>query len=135
MDQRWLRTTSLHTSALLAVLKKTGPAIVVCHSQGGEITFDAIAQAPELFDRIIALEPSGFPQDADTLGDTELTLVAGDFLDTAPHWIHRAKGWSSLVANAANVTLINSASLTSGNSHMLMMDENSDILFKELLGK
>lgn len=132
---RWLGTTSLHTSALLAVLQKTGPAIVVCHSQGGEITFDAQAQAPDLFDRIIALEPSGFPQSADSLGDTDVILVAGDYLDTAPHWTDRTKGWTSLATNSANVTLIDDATLTRGNSHMLMMDENSDVLFKVIFGR
>jgi pimeloyl-ACP methyl ester carboxylesterase len=132
---RWLGTTSLHTSALLAVLRKTGPAIVVCHSQGGEIAFDAHAQAPKLFDRIVALEPSGFPHTAETLGDMKLTLVTGDFLDTAPHWIRRAERWRSLAANSANVTLMDKATLTRGNSHMLMMDENSDRLFEMLLGQ
>ena len=58
---RWLTTTQLQAQALIAVLERTGPAIVICHSQGGEITFDALEEAPRLFASIIALEPSNIP--------------------------------------------------------------------------
>lgn len=132
---RWLNTTPLHTAALLAVLRKTGPAIVICHSQGGEITFDAQIQEPELFERIIALEPSGFPQDMTKLGNMKLTLVAGDFLETASHWQLRSDSWASLSVNAANVVLIDKATLSPGHSHMLMMDKNNDEILEMLFNE
>ncbi|SMX31041.1 alpha/beta fold hydrolase [Actibacterium lipolyticum] len=131
---RWLNTTSLHTAALLAVLRKTGPATVICHSQGGEVTFDAQAQMPELFASIIALEPSGVPQNITLLGGMNVTLVAGDFLDTARHWKQRSEGWASLAAQAANITLVDKAVLPAGHSHMMMMDQNNHTILEMLIG-
>ncbi|MEP4195215.1 MAG: hypothetical protein ABJL99_06195 [Aliishimia sp.] len=132
---RWLHTTPLHTTALLAVLRKTGPARIICHSQGGEVTFDAQAQAPELFDDIIALEPSGFPHDTTDWDGTKLTIVTGDFLDTARHWQVRADRWTSLTLTVPNTVLMDKKTLSAGHSHMLMMDKNNDVILEELLGQ
>ncbi|QBY01356.1 alpha/beta fold hydrolase [Rhodophyticola sp. CCM32] len=131
---RWLHTTPLHTQALLDVLRKTGPAIVVCHSQGGEIAFDAQAAAPDLFRRIIALEPSGAPATASVLGNTPLTIVAGDFLDCAEHWQDRSTAWAALSTHNQNFRLLAEPDLPRGHSHMLMMDHLSHNLFDLLFG-
>ncbi|MEP1696501.1 MAG: alpha/beta fold hydrolase [Paracoccaceae bacterium] len=130
---RWLHTTQLHTNALVAVLRKTGPAIVICHSQGGEITFDAQAKAPELFKRIIALEPSGLPSDFAAVRDLDITILAGDFLDTAPHWQKRSVDWTEFAAAASSTVQQQKTLLTKGNSHMLMMDKNSDLILELML--
>ena len=58
MVPRWLTTTPLHVEALVALLQRTGPAVVICHSQGGEITLDAAMRVPQLFAGLIAVEPS-----------------------------------------------------------------------------
>jgi pimeloyl-ACP methyl ester carboxylesterase len=131
---RWLSTTPLHVAALCEVLKRTGPAIVVCHSQGGEITFDAHQQAGHLMEHIIALEPSGYPQDVATLGKTKFTLCVGDYLDVNPQWRARRDAWGALVASNPDVRLIDSLEDGGCNSHMLMMDCNSDILFDAAFG-
>ncbi|ABD56694.1 alpha/beta fold hydrolase [Jannaschia sp. CCS1] len=129
---RWLHTTQLQTEALLAVLRGTGPAIVVCHSQGGEIVFDAQSRAPDLFARIIALEPSGLPPDANTLTDMPVTLVAGDFLDTATHWANRSASWRNLSLTMTSVDVLDTASFSPGHSHMLMMDQSSEVILEEV---
>ncbi len=58
LTPRWLSTSRLQIAALVAVLEKTGPAILVTHSQGGEIGFDAQALRPDLVAAIVAVEPS-----------------------------------------------------------------------------
>lgn len=131
---RWLGTTQLQTAALLAVLAKTGPAKVICHSQGGEVVFDAHNSAPDLFDSIIALEPSALPNGAAALGDTPLVLCVGDFLDVEDHWITRRQAWCDLVKAGRDLRLVGPETFGSGNSHMLMMDDNSKTVLDAVLG-
>lgn len=131
---RWLGTTPLQVDALYAVLERTGPAIVICHSQGGEITFDAHHKAGHLMKQIIALEPSGYPEDAKTLDDTRLTLCTGDYLESDPQWTARRNAWHKLAAGGDQITHIESTSIGSGNSHMLMMDSNAEALFTVAIG-
>jgi len=121
---RWLGTTGLQTQVLLDVLGRTGPAHVICHSQGGEITFDAHNKAPEAFSSIVALEPSGSPHDIAQLDSTPVCYVMGDFLDISPLWQGRRADWERLAA-APLGHLVNSTILGPGNSHMLMQDSNS----------
>ena len=122
---RWLTTTGLQTEAVLAVLRKTGPAIVICHSQGGEIVFDAHARDPSMFAAIIAVEPSGYPDSAERLGGTPLTIVSGDFLDADDHWRARRAAWHGLARSTA-VTLLDPPQIGTGNSHMIMADRNAE---------
>ncbi|MEL6521988.1 MAG: alpha/beta fold hydrolase [Pseudomonadota bacterium] len=129
---RWLSTSHLQTSALVATLKKTGPAMVICHSQGGEITFDAHALAPSLFQSIIALEPSGFPGDPAALRETPTRIIAGDHLDTDPNWQMRRAAWQNL-ARSETCSYIGTRELGPGNSHLLMMDRNSDAILNAAL--
>jgi len=63
---RWLGTGPLQSAGLTSVLRRLKYATVICHSQGAEIAFDALAQAPETVAGIIAVEPSSQPGDAIT---------------------------------------------------------------------
>lgn len=122
---RWLSTTPLHVAGLLAVLERTGPAIVICHSQGGEVTFDAHAEKPSAFVKIIALEPSGYPDKPEALNGTDVHILAGDFLDTSEAWTQRAAAWRGLGARHSDCP---------GNTHVLMSDLNSAEIFERALG-
>ena len=129
---RWLATTPLQVSGLLAVLNGTGPATVICHSQGAEVTFDALAQSPALFERIIAVEPSYTPDDSDALHDTSLSVLVGDFLDSDEFWDSRLRAWTTLAAFPKS-TLLGPADLGAGHSHMLMLDQNSEHVLASVL--
>ena len=134
---RWLTTSPLQVSAIVAVLERIGPALVICHSQGGELTFDAHREAPQLFHGIVALEPSGLPNVARDLAGIPLALCIGDFLDTAPLWIERKRAWNALAEELAMVggaaTLLAQDDLGEGNSHLLMMDSNSELTLDQVL--
>ena len=132
---RWLGTTHLHVEALCAVLERTGPAIVVCHSQGGEITFDAHQRVGHLMEHIIALEPSGYPELVTQLQDTTLTICAGDNLEHDAQWQARDMAWRTLGSLGPKACYLASSEVGGGNSHMLMMDSNSAELFKFILGR
>jgi pimeloyl-ACP methyl ester carboxylesterase len=51
----------LTTSALVALLKKIGPAVLLTHSQSGPHGWDVADAVPELVKAIIAVEPNGPP--------------------------------------------------------------------------
>lgn len=129
---RWLGTTPLHTQVLLSVLRRIGPAHVICHSQGGEVTFDAHGIAPDAFASITALEPSGSPETLELLDQTPFCCVVGDFLDINALWSARLTDWERLAVRAKG-HLIGSKTIGPGNSHMLMQDSNSDQILAEVL--
>lgn len=131
---RWFTTTPLHVSALVALLHRIGPATVICHSQGGEITFDAQAQVPGLVAGIVALEPSGLPASLEPLVQTPLCLCFGDHLDVSEQWLKLEAAWTTLIdglqrLGALAIQCSPGKGLGAGNSHMLMMDRNNaDVL-------
>jgi len=129
---RWLTTTPLQVDALLAVLERSGPACVICHSQGGEITFDALKKDPTNITQVIAVEPSCTPADEDDLSGRNLCVVIGDFLDISAFWEKRRDTWHAM-AGLANTTLIDTAAVSPGHSHMLMFDKGSNALLHDVM--
>ncbi|WP_281968351.1 alpha/beta fold hydrolase [Roseovarius nanhaiticus] len=124
---RWLGTAPVHLAALLAVLARTGPAVVICHSQGSETVFDAAALRPDLVVGLVAVEPSAFPADPATLATCPPVIVQGDHLDCSDEWRARAVRWSELASAVPGAQLIDTAhAVAPGGSHMLMMDRHSD---------
>lgn len=132
---RWQGTAHLHLAAFLAVLDRTGPALVICHSQGSETAFDAVATNPNRITGLIALEPSAFPDDPAALETCPLVIVQGDHLDSADHWRTRADRWATLADELPDARLIDTAhEVALGGSHMLMMDRHSDQVLEATLG-
>ncbi len=131
---RWTSTTEAATSAFAALLKRLRRAIVVCHSQGGEIAFSAAERHPECIASIVALEPSGFGQSFGAIAGMKLLLVYGDFNGKepgVPDLLVKGRAWAHQAGRAGPcVELLDlPAAGVAGNSHMLMMDDNSaDIL-------
>jgi pimeloyl-ACP methyl ester carboxylesterase len=129
---RWLSTSRLHIEALLAVLERTGPAVVFCHSQGGEIAVDALQRAPEHFVALVAIEPSVQLTSFEVIRHIPTVLMAGDFLDRAEHWSTRLTGWQywaeTVSQQTANALLLDSSnSLQSGHTHLPMLDRGSEL--------
>ena len=128
---RWLSTTPLHVAALGTVLQRIGPAIVVCHSQGGEIALDALSQHPGLFAGLIAIEPSASPADLSCAVGIPQIIFAGDYLFAAEHWRERQQIWlnwadqSSKLGGKAKL-LRSGAELQAGHTHLPMFDRQSD---------
>ena len=128
---RWLTTTPLQVDALLAVLQRTGPAIVFCHSQGGEIAIDALQQCPDSVAALVAIEPSVNVRDYDVIKNIPTVLMAGDYLSCATHWQERLEGWRSWVDAVQQDTgkammLDSRGALQSGHTHLPMLDYGND---------
>lgn len=131
---------SANYDALLALLEKTGPSVLVGHSFAGRTLYPLGREHPELVKAIVAIETDGCPTQAEDIGglaDIPYLTLYGDYLD-----LRAQEG--RMAACQTTVDLINAtggrASLwylpeqgLSGNSHNMMQDRNSAVLADRVL--
>jgi pimeloyl-ACP methyl ester carboxylesterase len=136
---RWPGTAALQRQALIDVVKRIGPCVLLGFSQGGGLVFDAADAARDLVRACIALEPHGVPMSFDGgLPDTPALFVFGDFIEEDEAWSgHSARANASMAAwNAAGGRgdRIDLPALgMRGNTHMMMMDTNSDDVLRVVI--
>jgi pimeloyl-ACP methyl ester carboxylesterase len=134
---RWTSSRAAQTDAFEAVLDRLGNSIVICHSQGAEIAFEAASRSPERVSRIIAVEPSGYADDMTRLRTVPITLVLGDFLDCSPSWQAIRERWravaGTILAAGGTIELFDCARRWPGTTHMLMMDHGNEEILAELM--
>jgi pimeloyl-ACP methyl ester carboxylesterase len=132
---RWATNDGATQDAYDALVQRVGESILVAHSQGGHFALQAALAAPDRIRAVVLLDVSGAPDpsvaDAAVVHEVPHLFVWGDFLDQHPFWVGtvppvrrwyealRDAGvdaeWASLPARGIH-----------GNSHALMMDDNSD---------
>lgn len=131
---RWVTTDRQVQAAYDALVQRICPCVVVVHSQGGNFGFNMALTAPDKVRAVIAIEPSGAPgaaADPARVKDVPHLVVWGDYLGDTPFW-QRIRGnidaWQGRIRAAGGTadTLDLPAEGVRGNSHMLMMDLNSD---------
>jgi pimeloyl-ACP methyl ester carboxylesterase len=131
---RWLSTDAAIQRAYDALVQQVCPCVIMVHSQGGNFGFNAALAAPDKVAALIAIEPSGAPAagaDATRLKAIPHLVVWGDYVEGNAFW-ERLRGnvtrWQAAIREAGGVadTLDLPAAGVRGNSHMLMMDANSD---------
>jgi pimeloyl-ACP methyl ester carboxylesterase len=122
------------TEGLIALLERIGAAVVIGHSRAGNVMLPAAVRRPELFAALIELEPIGCrawytDQDLPSLIRVPFLSVFGDYLD-GTIWAPFADESRELVekleaagGTARHIALANIG--ITGNSHMLMMEDNS----------
>ena len=132
---RWATNDAATQKAYDALVQKVCPCVIVVHSQGGNFGFNAALNAPDKVKALIAVEPSGAPDpskvDVAKVKGVPHLIVWGDNLDKNPFWGRiapaSAKYAEALAAAGAKVDTLNlPAAGIKGNTHMLMMDANSD---------
>jgi dienelactone hydrolase len=130
---RYLNTDEDVQAAYVALLERVGPSVVIAHSQGGALAWQVAQRRPDLFRALVLVEPAGTGTEAEAarLKDIPQLLMYGDYVDADPRWsvIRRnARRFSDAVRAAGGS--VDEVDLPSrgiaGNSHMLMMDRNSD---------
>ncbi|WP_343737746.1 hypothetical protein [Achromobacter sp.] len=130
---RWLGNNDAALQGFCAVLDRVGPCIVLAHSHGGEVAYRALHARPELVRGVIGIEPSGFSTEviAHCVADKPFLFVYGDYLDATPLWekltATGAAYAEDLARHGGRVQTWRLADMgIVGNSHMPMMDDNSD---------
>ena len=134
---RWLCNTGAQVAAFESLLARLGRAIVICHSQGGEVAFQAAALHPSRVAALIAVEPSGFTERLERLREVPVTLVTGDHLDASPMWVALSQRWRSLIddliVQGGSGSLVELTAQWPGTTHMPMMDRGSDAILDHVL--
>jgi pimeloyl-ACP methyl ester carboxylesterase len=133
---RWAGHDAAIAAAYDALLDRVGPCIVVAHSQGGGFAFQAAQRRPDIVRAVVALEPSDAPDVPPRSGrgaPPPHLIVWGDNVASHPSWQrYRAIVDAHAVRLAAAGAAIRVVDLPAlgirGNSHMLMMDDNSDAI-------
>ncbi len=131
---RWSTTDELAVDAYVELLQQVGPAVIVAHSQGGAFAFRAAERCPDRVAAIVALEPAqGGVTDGAALAGVPVLAVYGDHIGRDARWpAIRARTEHYLDAVRAAGGLVEVLDLPArgiaGNSHMLMMEDNSDAI-------
>jgi pimeloyl-ACP methyl ester carboxylesterase len=131
---RWVTTDRQIQAAYDALVQRFCPCVVMVHSQGGNFGFTAALNAPDKIRALVAVEPSGAPPqaaDAARVKGIPHLVVWGDRTASDPFWNRvrqNVERWQDQIRNAGGSaeTLDLPAEGVRGNSHMLMMDGNSD---------
>jgi pimeloyl-ACP methyl ester carboxylesterase len=137
---RWVTNDAATQKAYDALVQQVCPCVIVVHSQGGNFGFTAALNAPDKVKALIAIEPSAHR----TPAKVEAAKVKGR---AAPHRVGRfhrqacgvgrvsppirSSGRRRSRAPAATAETFDLPKMgIKGNTHMLMMDRNSDEIAK-----
>ena len=85
---RWTTTSELTVDAYCALLEKTGPSVIVAHSQGASLAFEVLQKKPDLVKALIAVEPygAGNKELVQTITKIPILWIFGDYTDRHPAW-------------------------------------------------
>ncbi|MNR38338.1 Alpha/beta hydrolase family protein [compost metagenome] len=123
-------------NAYAALLSRVGPSAIVCHSQGGVFGLRAAITNPDRVKAIVALEPAAVPMDAIQVHGLQVPtlIVLGDHMNRDARWPLMRKAINAFAAQSPLVQILDLPAIgITGNSHMLMMDTNSEIVARHVL--
>jgi len=129
---RWVTTTELSVAAVAELIGKVGPCAVIAHSQGGGIAASAATQTADLVRALVLVEPHGLPEAAGFGASAGRQLiVAGDFIDFSALYRGLRARWHAYLGELRELGVTADyldlpAAGHPGNSHLQMMDGNSD---------
>lgn len=130
---RWLSTDDAVIKGYLALVDRVCPCVLVTHSQGGSFGLKVAEERPDKIRAVVAVESAsaGNPGKAAALRNVPVLMVFGDNVDLHPRWVAYRKidlEYAAAVrAAGGKVDVINLPDVgIRGNSHMVMMDRNSD---------
>lgn len=132
---RWTCHSAATVAAYGELLRYFGRSIIVAHSEGARHAALLAARMPEAVAAVILLEPAGAPAALDSRAARVATAVPhlviwGDYFDQSALWRRyraAADQWLGRIRAAGGQvdTFDLPAAGIAGNSHLLMMDDNS----------
>ncbi len=132
---RWATNDPATQAAYDQLVRRVCPCVVMVHSQGGNFGYQAALNNPDLIKGLIVVEPSGSPNPERTefskVKGVPHLIVFGDYLDRQALWgrllPNQQKYFEGLKSAGVDATWFDLPRMgVTGNSHMLMMDRNSD---------
>ncbi|HEY4023571.1 MAG TPA: hypothetical protein VGM75_33155, partial [Pseudonocardiaceae bacterium] len=123
MVPRWSTTIELEVAALLAVVRRIGPCVLVGHSQGGGFAARVAQAAQDIVLATVLLEPHGLPE----MPTGPQLLVLGDNLERSAITNRLMPVWQSYRESGSHVDVLDLPAIgLLGNTHLPMADTNSD---------
>ena len=130
---RWTTTDNAIIAAYIALVDKVCPCVVLAHSQGGPFAFKVAQARPDKVKALALVEPAGNGDfaTAAALKNTPILTVFGDYIEQDARWptikgnVLRFLGDVGKAGGKYEVIDLPKRGIT-GNSHMMMMDRNSD---------
>lgn len=125
------------TDGIIAAIDKIGPVILMTHSQSGPRGLEAVFARSNKVKAYVSIEPAGFGIPAGQLPTAvkkvPMLTVFGDYVEQstqASGWLASARDTTSQITSAGGTTkVIHLPEIgIKGNSHMMMMDNNSEKL-------
>ena len=130
---RWLSTAAAQIAALTAAVERFTEVILIGHSQGGGHATTVASRRAERVRAVVAIEPHGSQARLPSGRLPPLLTVEGDYLDHDATWRDLSARWreaSAAWADAGGLSEVLPLPEIgeSGNSHLPMMDRNSDFV-------
>jgi pimeloyl-ACP methyl ester carboxylesterase len=130
---RWTTTDAQIIAAYVELVDKVCPCIVLVHSQSGSFGFKVLEARPDKVKALIAVEPTlgGDKNKIDQVKTTPVIMIYGDNAKDHPRWSKIRQGGvdyaAAFKAAGGSVDVVDLPDVgLKGNSHMIMMDKNSD---------
>ena len=143
---RWLTTDEQIVAAYIELVDKVCPCVVLVHSQSGSFGYKVLEARPEKVKALVAVEPTlgGDRNKVDAIKGTPILVLYGDNAKDHPRWSKIRQGgvdYAAVLKSAGGkIDVVDLPDVgIKGNSHMVMMDKNSDtvadVIQKWLVGK
>ncbi len=130
---RWVTTDKQIVAAYIELVDKVCPCVVMVHSQSGTFGYQALEARPDKVKALVAVEPTlgGDVKKIESVKGTPILVVIGDNAKDHPRWKairqHSVNYQSAFKTAGGNLDLVDLPDVgIKGNSHMVMMDKNSD---------
>jgi pimeloyl-ACP methyl ester carboxylesterase len=130
---RWTTTDDAIIAAYTQLVDKVCPCVVLVHSQSGPFGQKVAQARPDKVKALVLVEPSagGDPRLAASLSKTPILALYGDYIEEDPRWptirANEIKFLEQVRAAGGRYDVIDLPKVgVRGNSHMIMMDRNSD---------
>jgi pimeloyl-ACP methyl ester carboxylesterase len=133
---RWATNNAPTQSSYDAYVQRVCPCVIIVHSQGSTFAFEAARKFPQLIKAVVAVEPSGglnaATVDISPAKAVPHLIIWGDYMDNNPTWKNAVQPpvlrFAEALAKQGGVvdTMDLPKMGIKGNTHMMMMDKNSD---------
>jgi pimeloyl-ACP methyl ester carboxylesterase len=135
---RWATNNDAIQAGYNALVAKVCPCVIMAHGQAGGFAVQAALTAPDKVKGIIAIE-TPYPPEADKTDIRAMKAIPqifvwGDNIDTVSYWKNAYSGrprayFDAVKKLGANVEWLDLPAVgIKGNTHMVMMDNNSDVV-------
>lgn len=128
---RWTTNNAATIAAYIQLVDKVCPCVILVHSQSGLFGAKVAEARPDKVKALIMAEPANGGTEPAKLKNVPILAVYGDYIEQDPRWSQIKEVvshyYDAVRAGGGTVDVVDLPKAgIHGNSHMMMMDKNSD---------